>query len=133
DVFLPLNSDVVFENLSWLEQALNAFQEPEVAIVGSIEAPNTLQPDFGFGTPATAQWQLPRYAEGSVLLIRSAVAKRLGLFDPAFGLAYFEDADLSLRLQQAGWQLRLISIPHEHTRGSSVRTVPEGVRHSLIE
>ncbi len=38
------------------------------------------------------------------LLLRSSVLREVGLFDPNY-FAYFEDADLTLRIQQAGYQL----------------------------
>ncbi len=46
---------------------------------------------------------------GAILLRRSAI--ETPLFDPSFFM-YFEDSDLSLRLQRKGWQLALVPQAH---------------------
>ena len=46
---------------------------------------------------------------GALMVRRSAITPPL--FDPAFFM-YFEDSDLSLRLQQTGWQLAMVPDAH---------------------
>lgn len=43
------------------------------------------------------------YVWGHGMLLRTAALRQVGLFDQAFFM-YYEDLDLCLRLQQAGWQ-----------------------------
>ncbi len=45
------------------------------------------------------------YASGVFLLCRTALVQELGGFDDAFAPAYFEDADLCVRLIQAGFRI----------------------------
>jgi len=48
-----------------------------------------------------------QYLTGCALLIKKELLQKIGYFDEHFFL-YYEDADLSLRAQQAGYSLRLI-------------------------
>jgi GT2 family glycosyltransferase len=45
------------------------------------------------------------FASGAALLIRRSAFEAVGGFDPAFRPAYYEDADLCLRLRQASWRV----------------------------
>lgn len=51
-----------------------------------------------------------RALSGGAMMIRRSAIKP-PLFDPAFFM-YFEDSDLSLRLQQTGWQLAMVPEAH---------------------
>ncbi len=60
------------------------------------------------GKPLTELSNPPRYvaaASGSSVFLRRSALSRVGLFPEHFG-AYFEDVDLSLRLQAAGYRIR---------------------------
>ena len=46
------------------------------------------------------------WLNGACLLVRTTALRQVGLFDPSFFL-FFEDADLSLRVARAGWDLEL--------------------------
>ncbi len=62
---------------------------------------------------------LPRemtFLNGCCPLYRARALHQVGLYDEGFG-AYYEDADLSLRLQQGGWKLLLVPeavVIHRH-------------------
>ena len=57
-------------------------------------------------------YDLPRqsYLSGACLMVRRACLENTGLLDENFFL-YYEDADLCLRAQAAGWKLRLLPSP----------------------
>lgn len=48
------------------------------------------------------------YITGCALLLRVSVLKEVGLFDEVFFPSYVEDADLSMRIRQAGYKLRYV-------------------------
>lgn len=124
---LLLNPDAVisFQALTTLLDFMNG--HPRVGICGPavVEASGDLQPAGGLPTP----WKImlkplwPRWASrgrrlvvpgeastatdwicGSIMLLRSAMIKEVGEFDPRFFL-YFEETDLCLRAQESGWEL----------------------------
>lgn len=55
-----------------------------------------------YDTPVRVDW-----ISGCALLLRSAVLRQTGLFDPNMFL-YFEDADLSFRIRRAGYMLAFV-------------------------
>ena len=102
----------------WANAALGAFDDPRVAAI----APLVLQPDgridsagdrydpggfaqkIGHGEPTSPSMPRRRTvfgASGSSAFYRRSFLDRVGLFPESFG-AYFEDVDLSCRLQRAG-------------------------------
>lgn len=55
---------------------------------------------------------------GGVALLRGAMLRQIGGFDPAY-FAYYEDADLSLRAARAGWTSWYTSAARARHRGSA--------------
>jgi len=58
--------------------------------------------------PETPQEQVMKdfqFVTGAMVLIRGEVLKIVGGFDPAFGMGYYEDADMCWRVRDAGWQV----------------------------
>lgn len=121
----------------WLEPLVAALDDPEVAIAapplvhpdGSIqEAGQVIFADGGtepIGGPRLlsddreAVWfsRDVDYASAACWVMRRNVYFRLGGFDPAYHPAYFEDADLAMRAQQAGLVTRLVidrPVIHHH-------------------
>ena len=49
------------------------------------------------------------YITGCAFMVRATVLRQVGLFDPVYHPAYVEDADLSLRIQRAGF--RTVFVP----------------------
>jgi GT2 family glycosyltransferase len=135
DIFIVLNNDLFFKKTSkepnWIEVLCAPLRaENSIAIVGVVSSPSVIN-DEGEGRWLETKTQVPDYAEGSILAIRSHVAKRLGLFATDLGIAYFEDSDLSLRFRQAGYQLAFVEIPHEHRRGSSSKILDPDLLTSI--
>lgn len=66
------------------------------------------------------------YLEGACLMGRTAVLRKIGLFSDYLVGSYCEDADLSLRMVQAGYTLHEVTPPKpfEHLRGQTSNRVP---------
>jgi GT2 family glycosyltransferase len=82
--------------------------------------------ELGYGEDADASaYRFPRivdYLSGACLLVRRVAFDEVGGFDPAYELAYFEDADLCLSLAARGY--RVAYEPRSsvtHVRGASPR------------
>ncbi len=63
------------------------------------------------------------WATGCCLLVRSALWREVGLFDPGFRV-YFEDHDLCLRARAAGW--RILHVPPARIRHKVARSTGAG-------
>ncbi len=135
---LFLNSDVLVHD-RWLEPLLDVLERDQsVAAVGPrlLNLDGTLQSAgavlgrsgaglaYGDGLPADAPEAAFRrdvdYLSGSCLLVRRDHFHRVGGFDPRYGLAYFEDADLCMALARLGY--RVVYEPASvvtHVRGAS--------------
>lgn len=63
------------------------------------------------------------YASGAAFMIRSAIVKKIGVFDPHC-VAYHEDTDLSLRVWKTGFRVVLCPesrVAHKYTTPSQVK------------
>src|SRR5581483_7963018 len=124
DLFLILNSDVRVLTENWLEVLVDRFRESDAALIGLAESASRLRED-GCGIPIERPSEQFDFLDGSVLAIRSELARRYGLFSDVFDYFYFEDADLCLRYRQMGLPLELLEVPCEHDRSSSSRLLPQ--------
>jgi len=114
DYFVPLNDDMAFEGPGWLDEMVAVMEKvPEAALGGP--ACYSIVP--GMARPATE----PEVAEGRyhfiatpVAIIRAAAVRDVGLFDEEYTPAYWEDADLSMRLKHFGWELAHTPIKYRH-------------------
>jgi O-antigen biosynthesis protein len=79
---------------------------------------------FGEGDdPERSEYQAPRdvdYLAGACLLVRRRTFEEVGGFDPVYGLAYFEDAELGLALSARGYR----SMYEPRSRVTHVRGTP---------
>jgi hypothetical protein len=124
DLFLMLNSDVRILTENWLEVLVDRFRESDAALIGLAESASRLRED-GCGIPIERPSEQFDFLDGSVLAIRSELARHYGLFSDVFDYFYFEDADLCLRYRQMGLRLELLEVPCEHDRSSSSRLLPQ--------
>jgi lipopolysaccharide biosynthesis protein/GT2 family glycosyltransferase len=124
DLFLMLNSDVRVLKENWLEVLVDRFRESDAALIGLAEGASRLRED-GCGVPIERPTEEFDFVDGSVLAVRSELARRYGLFSGAFDYFYFEDADLCLRYRQMGLRLELLEVPCKHDRSSSSRLLPQ--------
>ncbi len=66
------------------------------------------------------------FLNGCCPLYRAEALKQTGLYDESF-VAYYEDADLSLRLRRDGWQLHLVPeavVIHRHAASFQINAEP---------
>ena len=141
---LLLNPDAVIDINSIMVLVKFMKKTPKAGICGPAvkEASGNLQPSGG----RVAPWKiilkplLPRMASrgqhhvvpgeeprltdwicGSVMLIRYEMIKKIGTFDPRFFL-YFEETDLIIRTQQAGWEIWTVGkATAEHVNAASAK------------
>ena len=135
DVMLVLNDDITFPDLDWLGPAIRKFAgNPRLALIADAGSPQYLGPFFANGMARMEGVMHPlRYGQGSVLLLRGTAFAEIGMFDELYEWALFEDVDLSLRLQSAGFELAWIDMPHRHRAGSSFNALPAPLRTSIQE
>lgn len=72
------------------------------------------------------------YVDGAVMVVRRTAFEQIGGFDPDFHY-YGEDADLCIRMRQAGWEV--VTVPEinvTHVRGGSSTKV-EGYSDALLQ
>lgn len=99
-------------------------QPDQLWFTGSKRHPWTLEAvDFGHDGPRRHtqpdQQHAVDYIFGTVMLLPTAVLQQVGLFDEAFFM-YYEDMDLCLRVQAAGYQLYYLpSVRIQHSISAS--------------
>jgi len=135
DFVLILNDDIGFPHIAWLTEALDMLRrEPSMAAVAAEENPRFVNPLFGNGVmPGSFHLQALSYGEGSILLCQRSALEAAGMFHADFAWAMCEDADLSLRLQQLGYSIGFIAMPHQHARSTSFNSLPGQVKSSILE
>ena len=132
DLFLTLNSDLEIERDDWLGEVVQRFRMSGAALVGLEQNASVLRDDAcGLSLPYHgADFD---FVDASLLAIRADVARRFGLFSPAFDYFYFEDVDLCLRYRQIGLRIELLSLPSKHERSSSSRLLPHYAIESVLD
>jgi GT2 family glycosyltransferase/glycosyltransferase involved in cell wall biosynthesis len=71
---------------------------------------------FNEALPA-GSWELARKISGLCMVLPRAALDRVGTLDPEFGIGYFEDDDLCLRMEDAGFVLAWAKDVHVHHFG----------------
>jgi hypothetical protein len=105
EFFLILNDDIAFSHFTWLEDCLRIMAaDSGIGAIGAENSPSSLTPFYGNGSMdfGGLRWPL-KYAEGSILFLRSKAFADVGMFDSDYPWAVFEDADLSFRLSSLGF------------------------------
>lgn len=116
--FVCLNNDAVVPQ-DWLGRMLAAMdRDPKVALVGVKGTISELGHDGTGCGNAKAE-----YVEGSCMMVRRGHVPP-PLFDPAYGIGYFEDSDLSLRLRSHGLAIAHVDLPgFRHERAATAAAV----------
>jgi hypothetical protein len=138
DAVLIMNNDVVAEEGATTRLVDRLAQAPDAGIVAPLVADasgrevlhshcfldeRTGRPSWReHGVPIAEIDTEPRetdWVSGEAFLVRAAVLRQLGAFDERY-VAYFEDADLSMRLRRAGWRLEVVpAAVFRHAVGAS--------------
>jgi ADP-heptose:LPS heptosyltransferase len=116
-----LNNDMTVCE-GWLDALTKPFeQDPKCAITGVAGTCQSINPQLigSFGGPL-------EYIEGSCLMTPVALARKHGLFSHYLKFAYWEDADYSLRMREAGYNIATVKLLMLHDkRGSTSSMVPQ--------
>ena len=119
---VTLNNDVVV-CADWLARMRQKFiDDPLMAQVGCREHPCYLN-EAGVGD-GTIEDGIPDYIEGAIMMVRTDLVRKHGLFDPAYRFAYCEDSDLSLRLRKLGYHISHVpmnGVTHIHNASMGVQ------------
>lgn len=125
EFFILLNDDVVIAQKDWLEVLAKPFTEfKDAALVGPGGGCQSLLPNF-HGTMSKAF----EYLEGSVLMCKTSLLKKHGLFPDWLEFAYGEDSHLSLRMRELGYTLHKRPFQYSHAKCQTSKTVPEVRMH----
>ena len=137
DVLVLLNQDTVVQP-GWLAALVSAFEDPTVGVAGCkildldgetiqhaggyLLSPIAEGKHYGFGERDEGQYNQPReveYLTGAALAVRRAVFEQVGDLDTQFFPGYYEDADLCVRVHQAGFKVLYWPAAVVHHYGSA--------------
>lgn len=126
----------------WLAALLEPLDSPDVAAVtskvllaadgrinntGVLVGADGYGRDRGFGEPDDGRYSVAEDVfafSGTAAALRVSAARSVGSFEASFFM-YYEDTDLSFRLQLAGWRIRYAPsavVRHLHAASSDVRS-----------
>jgi GT2 family glycosyltransferase len=122
DVVILLNQDTSVEP-AWLQEMLRPFDNLQVGAVGCkiryadgtiqhagayLEWPRAIAQHVGWHEPDTGQYdtiQTYDIVTGAAVALRMQALNQVGLFDPGYAPAYYEDTDLCWRLRRQQYQI----------------------------
>ena len=151
DAVALLNNDAVADKY-WLKNLVACMDDyPEVGMVASklmsidkshIDSTGDIYTTWGIpfprgrDEPVTDKYDKSPWifgASGGASLYRSAMFKKVGLFDEDF-FAYYEDVDISFRAQLAGWKVRYEPSAHVfHATSSTSSKIPGFFTYQTIK
>lgn len=124
DYFITANDDIIVPP-DWLEKLEVPFL---IYPTGALSAPRggcqSLQASFhGYKGPAF------EYLNGALLMCKTEVVRKHGLFDSHLTWAYGDDSDLSLRMRELGYTLHHADFTLQHEIGATSKYVQDVRRH----
>lgn len=121
EFFVMLNNDTEIRSDKWLSQLSKPFEaNAKIGIVGRNEDVCCQLNDEFIGGPG----ERIEYVEASCCATPTALVRKFGLFPSYLQFAYWEDTDLSLRLREQGYELKLVKVDVDHKdRASTSRKV----------
>lgn len=125
EFFILLNNDMVVCP-EWLVKLAEPFKgNDKLAITGVSGTCCTIDGRL-HGQPIGCEGRTePEYVEGSCLCMPTGLVRKLGLFAPWLKFIYWEDTELSLRVRELGYEIKLLDLPMRHDKpGSTSKSVP---------
>jgi O-antigen biosynthesis protein len=156
ELLVFLNSDS-FVTAGWLEAIVSAFGREEVAAVvprllnedgtlqeaGALLGADGTSWQYGAGDdPERPRYRFPRavdFGAGACLAVRRSDFLEVGGFDPVYTPAYYEDADLCLRLAERGRLVvyeprsKVVHVGHGSTPRATAVELSERNRATFVE
>jgi ADP-heptose:LPS heptosyltransferase len=116
--FAVMNDDIEFYE-NWADRFIKILENTSVGQVGPMNGVCNMwtEKTLAYGKETDS----PDYIEGSLFMMRTDLARQYKLFDPIYGLGYYEDGDLSLRLKRDGYLLKQIMLNWKHWVESSFK------------
>jgi len=116
--FAVMNDDIEFYE-NWAGKLIQLLENSAVGQVGPLNGVCNMWTEkaLAYGKETNN----PDYIEGSLFMMRTEIARKFKLFDPIYGLGYYEDGDLSLRLKRDGYLLQQIPLNWKHWVESSFK------------
>jgi GT2 family glycosyltransferase len=121
-----LNDDIEFFSL-WAGKMIDILKtDPMVAQVVPKHGVCNILNEHGDGIQM--ETDSPDYAEGSCCITRTSLMKKFGFYDEIYEFAYHEDADLSLRLRQAGYKIKNVEMKWIHYGETTASKMRDTIR-----
>jgi len=131
DDILILNNDIEFTTHRWLTQLTDALSAKNVGLSYPLNRTRGIK--YYGGLIKNSKESLlnydvdkdePTWAQFSCVLIKRKAIREVGLLDERFSPGYFEDVDYSLRLKEAGYELKLVpEVIVEHYQSVTTKTL----------
>lgn len=125
-----LNNDATVP-AGWLQKLVAPFEaDPMVAITGPEGGCCRLNEQCQ-GVPAKSG-QEPEYIEFACAMCRVDLMRQHGLFDSNLSFAYWEDVDVSFRMRERGFKLKLVPFRIAHQRAATSSKMPQIRRYQFL-
>ena len=104
DFVLLLNNDIIIEDPKWLIKLVNSFEFDTGAVAPVSDSVMGLQGRLYNNLPPE---HYAKFLIGFCMLIRKDVLDKVGNLDERFGIGGQDDLDISIRIREAGYKLKI--------------------------
>ena len=129
EFFVVLNNDIFIYEAQCLKKMSEYLEANNLAIVGLAgNHSKLLNNGDGVIDPTCID-----FVQASCMIMHTSLARTYGLFAQEYELAYFEDADLSLRYRQMGFNIGLIHCEHSHVHRATTSKLDPHLFRRIFE